>query len=153
MNERMLSKHPIPQEHYDQEKEIETQRTILDKEDRDPFIITFYINSQDNIFGFIAKGTTGFTQYGLDIIAAAVSTLSINTVHSINQFTEDNAEIETTKNYVKCLINGRVSKESMLLFKSLKLGMYTIQNSYGEKYITIEEVKLEKSKRFFGLLG
>lgn len=153
MAERISNINPILQEDYNHEKEIETQRTILDEEDRDPFIITFYINSQGNIFGFIAKGTTGFIQYGLDIIAAAVSALSINTVHSIKRFTEDDAEIETTKNYVKCLINGRVSKESILLFKSLRLGMDTIQNTYGEKYITIEEVKFEKSKRFFGLLG
>lgn len=153
MNERMGNMRPTIPKVYDPEKDIETQRKILDEEEREPFTVTFYINPQNHIFGFIAKGTTGFIQYGLDIIAAAVSSLSMNTVHSIQQFTEDQAEIEATKNYIQCLIHGRVSKESILLFKSLRLGMYTIQHTYGEKYITIEEVKVEKNKRFFGFLG
>ncbi|ACT02344.1 ribosomal-processing cysteine protease Prp [Paenibacillus sp. JDR-2] len=140
---------------YDQQKDIERQRAILDEEVRDPFIITFYFNAQDHdsIYGFIAKGTTGFTQYGYDIIAAGVSSLSINTINSIKQFTEDAAEIETKKNFAKCIIKGRVSKEAIILFKSLRLGMYAIQSTYGEKFITIEEVKLGKSKKIFGWLG
>ncbi|MFD0680360.1 MULTISPECIES: ribosomal-processing cysteine protease Prp [unclassified Paenibacillus] len=153
MNGRLKSNNTFIQEKYDIDKEIESLSAIIDDEERDPFIITFYINSKRVIFGFTAKGATGFTNYGLDIIAAAISALTVNTVHSIKHFTEDDADVEVTKNYVKCVINGRISKEAAILFKSLKLGMYSVQNSYGEQYITIEEVKLEKNKRFFGLIG
>ncbi|MGM0884046.1 MAG: ribosomal-processing cysteine protease Prp [Bacillota bacterium] len=153
MDEIIKDIQPIFQDKYDIDKEIELQRTILNEEETDPFIITFLINTQNDIYGFIAKGTTGFVQYGFDIIASAVSTLTVNTVHSINSFTDDNPDFEITKNYVKCIINGKISRESKLLLKSIRLGMQTIQNSYGEKFITIEEIKIEKRSKFFGLLS
>ncbi|GLX70509.1 ribosomal-processing cysteine protease Prp [Paenibacillus glycanilyticus] len=151
MDTRPTTSHTIHRK-YNFEQEIEIQRSILDEDERDPFVITFYMNAQDYIYGFIAKGTTGFTQYGYDIIAASVSVLTINTINSINEFTEDEAEIEQSKHYAKCIINGRVSKDAHLLLKSLRFGMYSIQNTYGNRFITIEEVKLERNKRFFGLL-
>lgn len=153
MDERLMEIRINSTDNYDMEREIDIQREILEEEEREPFVITFLINSNDDIYGYIAKGSTGFSQYGLDIIAAAVSTLVINTIHSINQFTDDNPDVEMAKNDMKCIINKRISKDSKLLLKSLKLGMETIQQSYGEKYITINEIKLERSKRFFGLLS
>lgn len=141
------------QDSYDIESDIEIQKSILDEEEREPFTITFLINSHNDIYGFVAKGTTGFVQYGFDIIAAAVSTLSVNIVNSINSLTDDKAETEINKNYVKCIINGRIGRETKVLFNSLRLGMQTIQNSYSDKYITIEEVKIEKKGKLFGLLS
>ncbi|MNC18385.1 hypothetical protein D3C75_662860 [compost metagenome] len=73
-------------------EEIEIQRLMLDDE-RDPFVIRFYFNNKSSLYGFIANGETGFTQYGLDIIAAGVSALIINTIHSLQHLTKD--EIET----------------------------------------------------------
>jgi hypothetical protein len=132
---------------------IEFQRAILDEEERDPFVVTFVINSGKEICGFVAKGTTGFVQYGLDIIAAGVSSLSINTAHSIQSFTQDQPEVEISKNYVKCIINKRLSKESKVLLKAFRLGIESIQNTYGKKYVNIEELMIEKNKRIFGLLS
>lgn len=134
------------------EQHIKFQKEILDKDKRDPFIITF-LGSNDEIFGFEARGATGFFQYGYDIIAASVSSLSINTANSIRFFTDDEPEIEMSNNYLKCVINNRVSKESKLLLKSLKLGMRSIQDSYGEKYVQIEKFHSKRNKRFFRLFN
>lgn len=135
-------------------QDIEYQRNILDEEEKEPFIITFLINPKNEIFGFEAKGTTGFIQYGFDIIAAAVSILTINTVNAINDFTGDEPEVEMKRNYMKCIINKRLSRESRVLLETLRLGVQSIQNTYGEKHLTIEEIKIKVDKRgFLGLLS
>lgn len=72
MDERLMEIRINSTDNYDMEREIDIQREILEEEEREPFVITFLINSNDDIYGYIAKGSTGFSQYGLDIIAAAV---------------------------------------------------------------------------------
>ncbi|MGZ7440817.1 ribosomal-processing cysteine protease Prp [Paenibacillus sp. TH7-28] len=142
------------------DEEIELQRRIMDNEEHyDPFVITFLFNSRSILYGFTAKGSTGFVQYGLDIIAAGVSALIINTVHSIQYLTNDEPSIEMHNKYVKCIVDAlyrnKGSAESKVLLRSLEMGIHSIQNTYGEKYITIEEVREEEDKqgmfsRFFG---
>jgi uncharacterized protein YsxB (DUF464 family) len=95
------------------------------------------------------------SEYGLDIIAAGVSTLVINTINSIQQFSDEIVEVKIEKNYSSCVL-PKVQKKSkgcsnaIVLLQSLKLGMQTIQNTYGEMYINIEDIK-EHNKT--GLLG
>ncbi|OWR32297.1 hypothetical protein CDO73_01425 [Saccharibacillus sp. O23] len=135
------------------DEDIEIQKSILEGE-REPFIFRFYFNNKSILYGFVAKGETGFTQYGLDIIAAAVSALIINTIHSLKHLTKDNVEADMQRNYSKCILpdlktKNRGSKEAKTLLKSLEMGMYSIQNTYGEKYITIEKIYEEqKISRF-----
>lgn len=138
---------------FDSDQGIEYQRTILDEDEKDPFVVTFLMNSENEIIGFIARGSTGFVQYGFDIIAAGVSSLSINTVHSIQRLTDDDSEIEMKKNFVKCIVKKRLSRETKVLLKSYRLGIESIQDTYGTRYVSIEELRIEKSKRFFGLLS
>ncbi|OCT13861.1 hypothetical protein A8709_20015 [Paenibacillus pectinilyticus] len=111
------------------------------------------------MYGFVARGETGFTQYGLDIIAAGVSSLVINTVNSVNsvqQLTNDQVDSEVKRNFTKFILpklqDNNGSREAIVLLQSLKLGIHSIQNTYGQKYITIEEIKEEKRtllKRLF----
>ncbi|AJY76191.1 ribosomal-processing cysteine protease Prp [Paenibacillus beijingensis] len=130
--------------------EIEIQRSIIDyeSEEYNPFVITFYYNNKDILYGFVARGETGFTQYGLDIVAAGVSSLVINTIHSIQHLTNDQVESEVKRNFTKCILpklqDNNGSRESIVLLKSLKIGIHSIQNTYGQKYITIEEIKEER---------
>lgn len=79
------------------DEEIEFQRLMLDEE-REPFVIRFYFNNKSTLYGFIANGETGFTQYGLDIIAAGVSALIINTIHSLKHLTNDDVEADIQRN-------------------------------------------------------
>ncbi|WP_018886361.1 ribosomal-processing cysteine protease Prp [Paenibacillus massiliensis] len=97
-----------------------------------------------------ASGETGFTQYGLDIIAAGVSALIINTMHSLEYLTEELMEADLQKNYCKCILpdlqtKNRGSKEATVLLQSLEIGIHSLQNTYGEKLITIEKI-YEKQK-------
>lgn len=135
------------------DEDIHIQRVILDEDSR-PFIIRLYYNTKGTLFGFIAYGETGFTQYGLDIIAAGVSALIINTVHSLEYLTEDKVETEMHKNYSKCILpnlqtKNKGSREAIVLLQSLEIGIHSIQNTYGKKHITIEEVFLEQKAGLF----
>ncbi|WP_171635655.1 ribosomal-processing cysteine protease Prp [Paenibacillus plantarum] len=138
--------------------EIEIQRSIIDyeTEEYNPFVVTFYYNSKNILYGFVARGETGFTQYGLDIIAAGVSALVINTVNSVQQLTNDHVDSEVKRNFTKFILpklqDNNGSREAIVLLQSLKLGIHSIQNTYGQKYITIEEIREEKKtllKRLF----
>ena len=101
--------------------------------------------SKDNkVFGFKIKGHAEYGCYGKDIICAAVSALVINTVNSIEGFIGDSVVTEESEDgLVRFKIVGDVSPESKLLLKSLRLGLCSIYEEYGDKYIQIyfREVK------------
>lgn len=117
----------------DVENEILIQRELIDQDIYDPFKIEFYINSKGVIYGFNAIGETGFTQYGLDIIAAGVSTLIINTINSVRLLTNEVIKNEVRRNYAKCILpnlrNNKGTKERTVLLQSLRLGIESIQES------------------------
>lgn len=136
------------------DKDIEIQRSILLEEESEPFIIRFYFNNKSTLYGFVAYGETGFTQYGLDIMAAGVSALIINTIHSLKHLTKDDVEADMQRNYSKCILpdlqtKNRGSKEAKTLLKSLEMGMHSIQNTYGEKHITLEKIYEKQKKGLF----
>ena len=74
---------------------------------------------------------------GKDIVCSAVSILVINTVNSLDAFTESTCEIETDDDmgYINCYIKNPTA-DSELLMKSLVLGLEGIKDSYGE-YVEI----------------
>jgi uncharacterized protein YsxB (DUF464 family) len=142
--------------HMDELEGIELQRRILDEEEiYDPFKIIFYFNNKDVLYGFNATGETGFSQYGLDIIAAAVSTLILNTINCLRLLTDEIVEDEVRRNYAKCILpnlkNNKGSKEGRILLRSLMLGIESVQESYGEKYVIIIESKEEKKNSIFNI--
>ena len=67
--------------------------------------------------GFHVTGHAGYADSGYDIICAAVSVLTQNTVNSIEQLTDDELsyEVDTENGDLKCELNGKISKESWLL--------------------------------------
>ena len=75
--------------------------------------------------GFSIKGHAGYAEHGQDIICAAVSVLAQNTVNSIEQFTDDTFSGEIDE------------KDSRLLLDSMVLGLTSIAEEYGKKYIKI----------------
>jgi uncharacterized protein YsxB (DUF464 family) len=136
--------------------EIERQLKNFD-ESYEPFKVTFLYNHKNLLYGFIAKGETGFTQYGLDIIAAGVSSLVINTIHSLQHFSDEKVNAEVQRNYSSCLLpkvqqKNRGCIKAIVLLQSLKLGIQTIQNTYGDKYIIIEDIREHNKTGIFGFL-
>ncbi|MGN0295168.1 MAG: ribosomal-processing cysteine protease Prp [Lachnospiraceae bacterium] len=96
-----------------------------------------YKNSEDRIFGFRISGHAGFDRYGRDIICAAVSALSINTINSIEKFTDDRFTAEQSDGNLKFKLVTDKAPETQLLLKSFILGLESIRDTYGDRYIRI----------------
>lgn len=87
------------------------------------------------------EGHAGFAAYGNDIVCAAVSVLVINTINSIEAFTEDTFEnaVHQEKDVVTFgLTSNPVSEKAELLLESLVLGLTSIAEEYGKKYIRLK---------------
>ena len=89
--------------------------------------------------GFSIKGHAGYAEHGQDIICAAVSVLAQNTVNSIEQFTDDtfSGEIDEKTGSLAVSFPHGVGKDSRLLLDSMVLGLTSIAEEYGKKYIKI----------------
>lgn len=92
-----------------------------------------------NITGFHIEGHAGFANKGSDIVCSAISTLAINCVNSIGEFTEDlfSEGMDEERGMIDFDLTGEVSEQSQLLLKSMLLGMEQIVGQYGEKYVQI----------------
>lgn len=94
--------------------------------------------SGEEYTGFSSKGHAGYAEEGFDIICAAVSALTVNTINSIERFTEDAFKAEAADGMVRWKFTELpVSKETALLMDSLVLGLENIQETYGKKHIKI----------------
>jgi len=99
----------------------------------------FYKDSNDCYKGFQLKGHAGFAAYGHDIVCAAVSALTINTVNSIEKFTDDwfDYEAEESKGWIVLRFSEKVSKETTLLLDSLWLGLTEIEKD-NTRYLSVK---------------
>ncbi len=90
--------------------------------------------------GFETKGHAGYADKGEDIVCAAVSVLTINTVNSLEQFTTDPFVLHSDEE--AGLISVRFEKEpgeaAALLLSSYELGISGIAESYGTQYLSLE---------------
>ena len=94
--------------------------------------------SEQGYVGFSSKGHAGYAEAGYDIICSAVSVLTVNTINSIEKFTEDAFKAEAKDGMVRWKFTELpISKEAELLMDSLVLGLEDIQENYGKKYIKI----------------
>ena len=98
--------------------------------------VTIYKKSNQYL-GFDINGHAGYAEEGSDIICAAVSALTVNAINSIDELTDDAADVRQDEGYLELRLEGTCSKESSLLLDSLVLGLESIQESYGKKYIKI----------------
>ena len=107
-------------------------------------MITIEIRKSGNEYvGFSSKGHAGYAEEGYDIICAAVSVLTVNTINSIEKFTEDAFKAEAADGMVRWKFTEiPLSKEANLLMDSLVLGLKDIQENYGKKYLKIVEKHL-----------
>ena len=87
--------------------------------------------------GFSIEGHAGYGKEGEDIVCAAVSVLSLNTLNSIEAFTEDSFSGEQKDGYLSCSFPEPLSEKAVLLVDSMVLGLTDIERSYGKSYIRI----------------
>lgn len=102
---------------------------------------TIYQNMSDKYTGFRIEGHAGFAEYGSDIVCAGVSALVVNAVNSIEAFAPDRCiqKIHQEKDVVSFEITSEpVSPEAELLLNSLVMGLCSIAEEYGTKYIRLK---------------
>ena len=108
--------------------------------------ITIYQRQKDVYDGFRMEGHARYAKYGKDIVCAGVSALVINTINSIEQYTEDSFESSVDPETGTVLFKIKdmpVGSSSELLLKSLVLGLNGIQDEYGKKHIKLRIKKQE----------
>ena len=96
-------------------------------------------NKQEKIVGVQLEGHAEFGKKGRDIVCSAVSILYINLVNSLESFTDDEKELNgsTKINFQNVILKRLPSEKAELLFQSFILGITTIEQKYGKKYIVI----------------
>lgn len=97
-------------------------------------------NSQGIYKGFKLIGHAGYAEHGYDIVCSAVSILVINTINSIETFTNDSFDYseDEKSGMIAVDFNDKISKESTLLIDAMVLGLETIQKDYNNKYIHLK---------------
>ena len=101
--------------------------------------IAFYKDASDNFIGFKSVGHAGAGECGQDVVCAAISALIINTINSIETFTDDKFDytINAKKfGYIRYRLKGTGSEEAQLLLKSLLLGIKGVRRE-NQKYIKV----------------
>lgn len=98
--------------------------------------VIFFTDEAQALNGFRISGHAGFARQGRDIICAAVSVLTINTINSIEQLTEDQFKYEQRDGFTE-LNMITLSDSSKLLLQSMKLGIEGIIKDNGNRYVKI----------------
>ena len=106
--------------------------------------VTIYKNVKNECVGFKALGHAGYAEEGEDIVCAAISILTINTMNAIETFTNSDVFLDTDEELG--LIEYKIdkpTKETSLLLDTMVLGLKTMADdkNYAE-YIDLlfEEV-------------
>ncbi len=106
--------------------------------------ITIYQSRGQEYTAFRCQGHAGYADAGEDIVCAAVSVLAINTINSIERLVGDSFDLvaDQETGLIDFSLKEGYSKESLLLIRSLALGLQGIQDNYGNEYIrlTFKEV-------------
>ena len=103
--------------------------------------ITVFRDDNGICNGFQCMGHAGYADYGQDIVCAAVSVLVVNTINSIEEFTDDAIayEVKEENGDVRFEFTGDISSESKLLVESMLLGLRGVEQEYGKEFIVIED--------------
>lgn len=101
--------------------------------------VTIFKDSEGSCQGFCLQGHAGYADHGQDIVCAAVSVLALNTVNSIEAFTDDlfEAESDEEQGILEFRFKKTANAESKVLMKSMILGLESIRDVYGTEYIKI----------------
>ena len=106
--------------------------------------VTIYKNVKNECVGFKALGHAGYAEEGEDIVCAAISILTINTMNAIETFTDADVSLKTDEEigFIEYRID-EPTKETSLLLDTMVLGLQTMADdeNYAE-YIDLlfEEV-------------
>ena len=86
--------------------------------------------TNDTYSGIRIEGHAGYAEAGYDIVCAGISVLVINFINSVDSFTKDKFILneDEEKGLIEFKFESRPTKEALLLFKSLVLGLEDLEN-------------------------
>lgn len=94
--------------------------------------------------GFTCRGHSGYAEAGGDIVCASVSVLVINTINSIERFTQDEIRVEERESdgVIDVRFVKAAGERAALLLDSMVLGLQEVEKQYGNRYLRLhfEEV-------------
>ena len=101
--------------------------------------VVFFRTRDDQILGFVSEGHSGFAEEGEDIVCAAVSVLTINTVNSIERLTDARILCDEDPDYARISFETPDYEHAdvQLLLQSMALGLRDIEQSYGTSFIEV----------------
>ena len=97
------------------------------------------VRDREGYRSFTADGHAGYDRSGRDIICAAVSVLTQNTVNAMEKLTEDafSADIDEKTGRLSVTFPDRLSANATLLMDAMVLGLESIREAYGSRYLKI----------------
>ena len=103
---------------------------------------------EDVLWRFKIEGHAGYAEHGSDIVCAAVSILTFNTVNAIEEFTDEEVcikEMNDSQGLLDCEFPkrklGQPSLEAELLLNTMLLGIKSIKETYGENHIKVKTIR------------
>ena len=98
----------------------------------------FTKDTEGHIYSFTISGHAGYADEGQDIVCAAVSALSINTINAIEKLTKTPLQYEEgADGLLVCTVQDPHQADAQLLLQALALGLKDIQKSYGKEFLRI----------------
>ena len=97
--------------------------------------------TREHFEGFRVEGHALFDDPGKDVVCAAVSILTINTINAIEEFVKDQkmqAVSDEKKGYIELKLLNEAKKDTLLLTDTFLLGIRGIIGEYGTKYVKLE---------------
>lgn len=102
--------------------------------------ITIYKNQKKEFKGFDCLGHAGYGVEGEDIVCAGISVLVINTMNSIEQFSDTAFAVTTdaTDGMIHFRFQESPDAAAQLLINSMILGLQGIKKQYGKTFLTLD---------------
>ena len=106
--------------------------------------VTIYKNLKKECVGFRVFGHAGYAEEGEDIVCAAISILTINTMNAIETFTDIKASLETDEEQglIEYKLLDEPTQETTLLLNTMCLGFETMVQD--ENYAEYIDLKFEE---------
>ena len=99
-----------------------------------------FLMSKGKYKGFSLSGHAEYARFGKDIVCAAVSMLTNNVFNSIERLTEDEFTGYADEKKAEFSLNfvDEPSHDANLLVDSFRLGIDSIADAYGSKYVSVK---------------
>ncbi len=103
--------------------------------------VAFFEDPSGSCKGYEISGHANYKEAGSDIICSAVSVLGLNTANTLEEVVKIPIETTCREGYLKVMLPEKLTQQeqhdALLLLESLKLGLVSIQKSYGFKYLEL----------------